>query len=144
MGTITRREKEDQINLDAIFAGKNYKSIKENGQEWYQNEFFKKCDIKTGKYIAKGFMASYKCGGKELKADLTQCVKNASGRFIPGVNFQKTSKGCKIEKNWLKCKAMEPAGRWHDAKMNLNFVLYLLNGKLTCNIKKPWIKKKKF
>ena len=139
-------EENSGINLKAIFGGKNYRGFKKSSTEYYQNEFFKKCDKKTGKYHNKTHEVSYKCKdssgkAKEVKAKLDMCLGNTSGKLRVGYDFYKTTKDCKVKKNWLKCKAQDPNGKWHKTKYNLNFVIYFMKDKLTCNRNKPWIKK---
>ena len=54
------------------------------------------------------------------------CLGNTSGKLRVGYDFYKTTKDCKVKKNWLKCKAQDPNGKWHKTKYNLNFVIYFM------------------
>ena len=142
---VATKENNSGINLNAIFAGNKYKKFGPT-QEWYQNSFFKKCDLKTGKYDEKKKEISFKCenaGGdkKEFKAKMDQCLGNPSGKLAMGYNFHKTTKDCKVHKRWFKCKAQDGNKKWHPTKFNLNYVMYFMKEKLTCSRKKPWIKK---
>ena len=144
--TFTAASEKRGINYSARLAGKNYKGIKTSKTEYYQNEFFEKCNIKTGNYNEQSMEVSYKCkdsSGIEnaYQVKLDNCLNAGGGRFRIGFGFQKNTKGCKVDKNWIKCKAMDGNGKYHVAKFNLNFVLYFMKDMLTCGRNRPWIKK---
>lgn len=144
---IENEEENPEKDMKILNAGKNYKGIKESSTEYYQNEFFEKCKIKSGKLHKKSNEISYKCKDssgkkKKFKAKLRDCLRAESGRLFPKWGFPKNTKKCKVKKNILKCKVIDGNGKWHKAKFNMNYIMYFMKDKLICKRgTRPWFKK---